>query len=47
MNIANWDPFPCQKMLVNVEKIKVILGTDILPLVDILNHRHSTRALQE
>lgn len=47
MNVANWDPFPCQKMLVNVEKIKVILGTDILPLVDILNHRYSTRALQE
>lgn len=40
-------PSLVKKMLVNVEKIKVILGTDILPLVDILNHRYSTRALQE
>lgn len=40
-------PSLVKKMLVNVQKIKVILGTDILPLVDILNHRYSTRALQE
>lgn len=40
-------PSLVKKMLVNVENIKVILGTDILPLVDILNHRYSTRALQE
>lgn len=40
-------PSLVKNFLVNVQKIKVILGTDILPLVDILNHRYSTRALQE